>query len=192
MLIIFKILFPLLHRFYCLPLSFPVTFLHTPWLLYGRITSSPPLCRTGLTVPARLPVLVLSWVCCVSVTLLPNNNKWLFKKGIPIPYIFLHLSTFPFHSLFCITHHALNHILKKSHIFHKLHCLFMVCKKICKGQFCQYSFRNHLPLSMVQLWHIPHPPGILRVPEISSAIPLITSAHFSTHVGTTSYSVGNQ
>lgn len=70
MLIIFKIRFPLLHRFYSLLLSFPVTFLDTPWSLCGRITSSLPLFHTGLTVPARLPALVLSWLCHASVTLL--------------------------------------------------------------------------------------------------------------------------
>lgn len=128
---------------------------NTPWSLCGRITSSPPLFHTGLTLPARLPALVLSWLCHVSVTLLQTKNG--FSKTTSPFLMFFHLSTFPFHSLFCITHPALNQILKKSHIIHKLHCLFMVCKKICKGQFHQHSFRNRVPLSMVQLWHMLHP-----------------------------------
>jgi len=86
-----------------------------------------------------------------------------FQKPHPHALYFFHLSTFPFQSLSCITHHALNQILKKSHIFHKLHCFFMICKKICKGQFRQHFFRNHVPLCMVQLWHMPHPFHILLV-----------------------------
>jgi hypothetical protein len=39
---------------------------------------------------------------------------------------------------------------------------------------------------------LPHPAGILRVPEMSSAIPFLAPAHFSTRTRTTNYTVGSQ
>jgi len=145
-----------------------------------------------------------SLITCVSTFLImscvsnitSNNKKWLFKNHIPIPYIFFNLSTFPFHSLFCITHHALNQILKKSHIFHKLHCLFHGLQKDTQRTVSSALLQKPCPFirgtAMARAASLPHLAGVLRVPEISSAIPLLASAHFSTRTGTTSYTVGNQ
>lgn len=106
MLIIFKVWFPQLHRFYSLPLSFPVTFLHTSWLLCGWITSSLPLFHTGLTVPARLPALVLSWLRHVSVTLLQTTKNGFSKTASP------------FLIFFCIWALSLSTHFSASHIMH--------------------------------------------------------------------------